>query len=85
VGAVLLQWEEGEQHPHPVCFLSRKLQGEQWHYDACNGTASACQLRDDVEIRNYRETGLAAGAWSSTSASPMNIMEVAATPCKIGA
>jgi len=29
VGAVLLQWEEGEEDPRPVCFLSRKLQGEQ--------------------------------------------------------
>jgi hypothetical protein len=36
VGAVLLQWEEGEQDPRPVCFLSRKLQGSQWHYDARN-------------------------------------------------
>jgi hypothetical protein len=44
VGAVLLQWEEGEQHPRPVCFLSRKLQGAQWHYDARNAEALAAQV-----------------------------------------
>lgn len=44
VGAVLLQWEEGEQDPRPVCFLSRKLQGSQWHYDARNAEALAAQV-----------------------------------------
>lgn len=44
VGAVLLQWEEGEQHPRPVCFLSRKLQGAQFHYDARNAEALAAQM-----------------------------------------
>jgi hypothetical protein len=44
VGAVLLQWEEGEQHPRPVCFLSRKVQGAQWHYDARNAEALATQV-----------------------------------------
>jgi hypothetical protein len=44
VGAVLLQWEEGEQDPRPVCFLSRKLQGAQWHYDARNAEALAAQV-----------------------------------------
>ena len=44
VGAVLLQWEEGEQHPRPVCFLSRKLQGAQWHYDARNAEALAAPV-----------------------------------------
>ena len=44
VGAVLLQWEEGEAHPRPVCFLSRKLQGAQFHYDARNAEALAAQM-----------------------------------------
>ena len=44
VGAVLLQWEENEQDPRPVCFLSRKLQGSQWHYDARNAEALAAQV-----------------------------------------
>ena len=44
VGAVLLQWEAHEQDPRPVCFLSRKLQGSQWHYDARNAEALAAQV-----------------------------------------
>lgn len=44
VGAVLLQWEADEQDPRPVCFLSRKLQGSQWHYDARNAEALAAQV-----------------------------------------
>ena len=44
VGAVLLQWEVGEQHPRPVCFLSRKLQGPQYRYDARNVEALAAQI-----------------------------------------
>ena len=44
VGAVLLQWEEGEQHPRPVCFLSRKFQGAQYHYDARNAESLAAQV-----------------------------------------
>ncbi len=44
VGAVLLQWEEGEQHLRQVCFLSRKLQGAQWHYNARNTEALAVQV-----------------------------------------
>lgn len=44
VGAVLLQWEEGELTPRPVCFLSRKLQGAQYRYDARNVEALAAQL-----------------------------------------
>ena len=44
VGAVLLQWEDGEVEPRPVCFLSRKLQGAQWHYDARNAEALAAQV-----------------------------------------
>ena len=44
VGAVLLQWEEGEEEPRPVCFLSRKLQGAQWNYDARNAEALAAQV-----------------------------------------
>jgi hypothetical protein len=44
VGAVLLQWEENEQDQRPVCFLSRKLQGSQWHYDARNAEALSAQV-----------------------------------------
>ena len=44
VGAVLLQWEEGEVTPRPVCFLSRKLQGAQYRYDARNVEALAAQV-----------------------------------------
>jgi hypothetical protein len=44
VGAVLLQWEEGQQDPRPVCFLSRKLQGAQFQYDAHNVEALAIQI-----------------------------------------
>ena len=44
MGAVLLQWEEGEQHPRPVCLLSRKLQGAQGHYNARNAEALAAQV-----------------------------------------
>ena len=44
VVAVLLQWEANEQDPRPVCFLSRKLQGYQWHYDARNAEALAAQV-----------------------------------------
>ena len=44
VGAVLLQWEEGESTPRPVCFLSRKLQGAQYRYDARNVEALAAQV-----------------------------------------
>ena len=44
VGAVLLQWEEGEQHPRPVCFLSRKFQGAQYHYDARNAESLAAMF-----------------------------------------
>ncbi len=41
---MLLQWEAHEQDPRPVCFLSRKLQGSQWHYDARNAEALAAQV-----------------------------------------
>ncbi len=44
VGAVLLQWEEGETAPRPVCFLSRKLSGAQFKYDARNVEALAAQI-----------------------------------------
>ena len=44
VGAVLLQWEDGEETPRPVCFLSRKLQGAQFRYDARNVEALAAQI-----------------------------------------
>ena len=44
VGAVLLQLDEVEEEPRPVCFLSRKLQGAQWNYDARNAEALAAQV-----------------------------------------
>ncbi len=44
VGAVLLQWEEGQQDPRPVCFLSHKLQGAQFQYDAHNVETFAIQI-----------------------------------------
>ena len=44
VGAVLLQWEEADVDPRPVCFLSRKLQGAQFNYDARNAEALAAQM-----------------------------------------
>jgi hypothetical protein len=44
VGAVLLQWAPGEEHPRPVCFYSRKLQGAQFHYDGRNAESLAVQL-----------------------------------------
>ena len=44
VGAVLLQWEEGEAEPRPVAFLSRKFQGAQYHYDARNAESLAISI-----------------------------------------
>ena len=44
VGAVLLQWEPGVAEPRPVCFLSRKLQGAQYRYDARNAESLAAQI-----------------------------------------
>ena len=44
VGAVLLQWEADEDSPRPVCFLSRKLQGAQYRYDARNVESLAAQI-----------------------------------------
>ena len=44
VGDVLLQLDEGEQDPRQLCFLSRKLQGSQWHYNARNAEALAAQV-----------------------------------------
>ena len=44
VGAVLLQWEDGDLHPRPVCFLSRKFQGAQYRYDARNAESLAAQV-----------------------------------------
>jgi len=34
VGAVLLQWQENEDNPRPVAFMSRKVSGAQYRYDA---------------------------------------------------
>jgi hypothetical protein len=39
-----LQWEDGEEKPLLVCFLSRKLQGSQFRYDARNVEALAPQI-----------------------------------------
>ena len=36
VGAVLLQWHDGEIDPRPVAFMSRKLLGAQFRYYARN-------------------------------------------------
>jgi len=36
VAAVLLQWQENEDNPGPVAFMSRKLSGAQYRYDARN-------------------------------------------------
>jgi len=44
VGAVLLQWQEDEEHPRPVAFMSRKLKGAQYRYDARNVEALAAQV-----------------------------------------
>jgi len=44
VGAVLLQWQEDEEHPRPVAFMSRKLKGVQYRYDARNVEALAAQV-----------------------------------------
>jgi len=44
VGAVLLQWHEDEEHPWPVAFMSRKLKGAQYRYDARNVEALAAQV-----------------------------------------
>ncbi len=41
---MLLQWEAHEQDQRQVCFLSRKLQGSQWHYNARNAEALAAQV-----------------------------------------
>ena len=44
VGAVLLQWQPGESAPRPVAFMSRKLSGAQYSYDAHNVEALAAQM-----------------------------------------
>jgi len=44
VGAVLLQWQEGEDNPRPVAYMSRKLKGAQYCYDAQNVEALAAQM-----------------------------------------
>jgi len=49
-GAVLLQWQEDEEHPRPVAFISRKLKGSQYRYDARNVEALAAQ----VTLRTWR-------------------------------
>jgi len=44
VGAVLLLWQENEDNPSPVAFMSRKLSGAQYRYDARNVEALAAQM-----------------------------------------
>jgi len=44
VRAVLLQWQENEDNPRPVAFMSCKLSGEQYRYDARNVEALAAQM-----------------------------------------
>ena len=50
VGAVLLQWQENEDNPRPVAFMSRKLSGAQYRYDARNVEALAAQM----ELNTWR-------------------------------
>jgi len=44
VGTVLLQWQENEDNPRPVAFMSRKLSGAQYRYDARNMETLATQM-----------------------------------------
>jgi len=44
VGSVLLHWQENEDNPRPVAFMSRKLSGAQYRYDARNVKALAEQM-----------------------------------------
>ena len=44
VGAVLLQWQENEDNPRPVAFMSWKLSGAQYRYDARNVGAFTAQM-----------------------------------------
>jgi len=44
VGAVLLKWHDNEDNPRPVAFMSRKLSGAQYRYDARNVEALAAQV-----------------------------------------
>jgi len=44
VGAVLLQCQEGEENPHPVAYMTRKLKGTQYRYDARNMEGLAVQM-----------------------------------------
>jgi len=44
VGAVLLQWQEGEENPCPVAYMSRKLKGAQYRYDARNVETLTAQM-----------------------------------------
>jgi len=44
VGVVLLQWQSGEDSLWPVAFMSRKLSGAQYRYDARNVEALAAQM-----------------------------------------
>jgi len=44
VGAVSLQWQEGEDNPRPVAYMSRKSKGAQYHYDARNVEVLAVQM-----------------------------------------
>jgi len=44
VGAVLLQWQEGDEHPLSVAFMTHKLKEVQYRYDAQNAEALAAQV-----------------------------------------
>jgi len=44
VGAVLLQWQENEDNPRLVVFMSRKLSGAQYRYDTRNVETLAAQM-----------------------------------------
>jgi len=44
VGVVLSQWQENEDNPCPVTFMSRKLSGAQYRYDVRNVEALTAQM-----------------------------------------
>jgi len=55
VGAVLLQWQEGEENPHPVAYMSRKFKGAQYRYDARNVEAFAAQIGMALKWTCFRQ------------------------------
>jgi len=64
VGAVLLQWQPGESHPGPVAFMSQKLVGAQYRYDARNVEALAFAAGLWAVSVAPNETALQAVRWA---------------------